>query len=722
MGLVFLLSFRIGLNVVDSNVIDVGYAGVIGADRVVDGDQLYGEGFSRDVERGDTYGPLNYLAYVPFEQALPWSGRWDELPAAHGAAIAFDLLVVAGLLLLGPRLRPGREGRAFGLALAYAWAAYPYTAFALETNSDDALVALTCVAALLALTIRPARSRLAAAARGAAVAAGAAVKFAPIVLAPLFAVYPARGRSRAAVFALALAAVLVLSVIPFVPDGGLRGALRPDHRLPGVPPLAVQHLGPHVDGVVAYGGQGARGGHGARSRVRPARARTAADGRPRGGRADRAPVGGDVLVLSLCGLARPVRAGDLPRRLPEPRRAGAGVVRGARAGGRPRLRRLVGPALALLALGWAATLWVPPFSDDSVNDLYVYRTFARPVLDGELPYRDAFFEYPPLAAPVIALPGLLGTGDHAFRLAFAGWTLLLAGAVVVLCGALAARTGGRVRRALLASAAMPLLCGAMLRTHFDLAPMALLLVALLLVVEERPRLGLTVLGLAAMTKGFPIVAAAPVLAWLAVRHGRRVAVEGGLALVGTIAVISAIAIAISAEGFRDSIRYQVDRPVQVESTAAAFLYALDGIGLGEARPGRGPPLGRPGAPRRRRRGRLPGRSPAGAGDAVRPSGRRAARRPASRGPRVARRGGGVRVPGQGPVPAVPRLDGAARRACLRLAHACACPGGGARHRADPDRVSGPVRRAPWTATRCPSPSSACATRRCSPSSRSSPLR
>ena len=221
-GLVFLLSFRIGLNVVDSNVIDVGYAGVIGADRVVDGDQLYGEGFSRDVERGDTYGPLNYLAYVPFEQALPWSGRWDELPAAHGAAIAFDLLVVAGLLLLGARLRPGREGRAFGLALAYAWAAYPYTAFALETNSDDALVALTCVAALLALTIRPARSRLAAAARGAAVAAGAAVKFAPIVLAPLFAVYPARGRSRAVVFALALAAVLVLSVIPFVPDGGLR--------------------------------------------------------------------------------------------------------------------------------------------------------------------------------------------------------------------------------------------------------------------------------------------------------------------------------------------------------------------------------------------------------------------------------------------------------------------------------------------------------------------
>ena len=183
-------------------MIDVGYAGVIGADRMVDGDQLYGEGFSTDVERGDTYGPLNYLAYVPFEQALPWSGSWDDLPAAHGAAISFDLLVVGGLLLLGVRLRPGRDGRLLGLALAYAWAAFPYTAFALETNSNDSLVALACVLAMLALTISPARTRLGAVAAASPSGAGAASKFVPLALAPLFAVYPARaarapGRVRA---------------------------------------------------------------------------------------------------------------------------------------------------------------------------------------------------------------------------------------------------------------------------------------------------------------------------------------------------------------------------------------------------------------------------------------------------------------------------------------------------------------------------------------------
>jgi hypothetical protein len=214
-GVVFLTAFRVGLNVASSNVIDVGYAGVIGADRIVDGKPLYGEGFSDDVERGDTYGPLTYLLYVPFEQAFPWSGRWDKLPAAHGAAIAFDLLAMGGLLLLGRRLRPGRDGAALGAALAFAWAAYPYTAFALETNSNDTLVAVSGVAAMLALTVR--RERLGAAARGVAIGLGTAAKFAPLALAPLFA-----RRGRTLLFALGLLVSVAVVVLPFVPDGGLR--------------------------------------------------------------------------------------------------------------------------------------------------------------------------------------------------------------------------------------------------------------------------------------------------------------------------------------------------------------------------------------------------------------------------------------------------------------------------------------------------------------------
>ncbi|MGI8631251.1 MAG: PepSY domain-containing protein [Solirubrobacterales bacterium] len=177
---VFLLGFRIVLNVLDSNVIDVGYAGVIGADLITSGDQLYGN-FPSDNHAGDTYGPLAYLLYVPFVETLGWSGRWDGLPAAHGAAIAFDLLVVAGLLLLGRRLRPGSAGTALGVTLAFAWTAFPYSAFALETNANDSLVAVAIVAVLLTAGSAPAR--------GATAALAAATKFAPLVLLPLLATH-----------------------------------------------------------------------------------------------------------------------------------------------------------------------------------------------------------------------------------------------------------------------------------------------------------------------------------------------------------------------------------------------------------------------------------------------------------------------------------------------------------------------------------------------------
>ena len=182
----FLIGFRVGLNMSDSGVIDVGYAGVVGADRITHGEPVYGN-FPADVSQGDTYGPANYLAYVPSELIWPWQGTWDDLPAAHGAAVAFDLLTFVLLIWLGLRIRPGPAGRKLAATLAFGWAAYPYTAYALESNSNDTLVAALLVAVLLALS-RPI-------ARGALAALATLTKFAPVVLAPMLATYapPAGG-------------------------------------------------------------------------------------------------------------------------------------------------------------------------------------------------------------------------------------------------------------------------------------------------------------------------------------------------------------------------------------------------------------------------------------------------------------------------------------------------------------------------------------------------
>jgi hypothetical protein len=212
LGVVFLLGFRIALNVTDSNVIDVGYAGVIGAERIVHGKSLYG-GYPSDNEHGDTYGPVNYEIYVPFEQAFGWSGKWDDLPAAHAAAIFFDLLATALLFLIGRRMR----GPTLGVALAYAWVSYPFTLYALESNSNDSLVGALVLAAVLAASYR---TELARAGRGSLTALAGLTKFAPLALAPLLATHGLSELSRVrraralALYAAGFAATAALVSIP----------------------------------------------------------------------------------------------------------------------------------------------------------------------------------------------------------------------------------------------------------------------------------------------------------------------------------------------------------------------------------------------------------------------------------------------------------------------------------------------------------------------------
>jgi hypothetical protein len=75
-------------------------------------------------------------------------------------------------------------------------------------------------------------------------------------------------------------------------------------------------------------------------------------------------------------------------------------------------------SLAGLATAFAVTVWVQPWADERVTDMWVYRADAAGFLHGQLPYRDVFFEYPPLAAPVIALPGVGGTGIDGYRIGF----------------------------------------------------------------------------------------------------------------------------------------------------------------------------------------------------------------------------------------------------------------------------------------------------------------
>jgi hypothetical protein len=224
---VFLVGFRVGLNIRDSNVIDVGYSGVIGAHRIVHGEMPYGhmpverslkpcgpkdlEGEIRERiqtngrcesanERGDTYGPVAYEAYVPAYAALGWSGHWDKLPAAHATSIAFDLLAILGLLLVGRRF----GGARLAVTLAFAWAAYPFTQYASSSNTNDSIMP-----ALLIFGFWLVSSPFL---RGSVLALAGWTKFAGLVLVPLWASYPeSRRLSGKALFVAGFAAATLVA-------------------------------------------------------------------------------------------------------------------------------------------------------------------------------------------------------------------------------------------------------------------------------------------------------------------------------------------------------------------------------------------------------------------------------------------------------------------------------------------------------------------------------
>jgi uncharacterized membrane protein len=232
---------------------------------------------------------------------------------------------------------------------------------------------------------------------------------------------------------------------------------------------------------------------------------------------------------------------------------------------------LAPPAISLAVL-WAVATTVGPFSDTTVNDLFVYRTYAELLAGGALPYVDFGFEYPPLAALPIWLAGLPGRDEATYAASFA----VLMAACALADQHLAARLAGERRAGLAVAwllALQPVAIGASVRTHFDPLPVALALGGLLALAAARPQLGFVLLGLGTMTKLFPGLLAVVAVVWLAARGERRAALRGAATFAAVVVLVS---LPLAGSGYVDSFRFHLDRPVQIESTPASVLFALGG--------------------------------------------------------------------------------------------------------------------------------------------------
>lgn len=215
--------------------------------------------------------------------------------------------------------------------------------------------------------------------------------------------------------------------------------------------------------------------------------------------------------------------------------------------------------------------------DRPSGDLQVYERYGERMLDGEIPYRDFFVEYPPGALPAFVVPELVADD---YRLAF-GLLMALCGVVTVaLAAVVLAHVGASPRRLTLALgflAAVPAALGPVFLQRYDLWPAALAAAAVAALVTGRGDTGFALLGVGAAAKVFPVV----LLPLALLRAGRRYARRGVVVFVAFGVAVSAAFVLLGPGGLWHTVSLQVRRGLQVESLGASLLLALGQLGAYE---------------------------------------------------------------------------------------------------------------------------------------------
>jgi hypothetical protein len=233
--------------------------------------------------------------------------------------------------------------------------------------------------------------------------------------------------------------------------------------------------------------------------------------------------------------------------------------------------------VALAVLVWLAPLQFGVYTDGALTDLPVYREVADRLAAGAVPYRDFALEYPPLAAVVFWLAGVL---PFSYAAAFSALMLaaLVATALAVLATARALDTTPLRRAAAgIAVALSPLALGAIVQTRYDLVLAAALGWLLWAAVTRRFAVMWALLVVAVLIKLVPLALIPVLIIWQRHHTGLGPALRGAAAAAAALVVVMLPFLVMSPSGTWDLAGYHIDRPLQIESSGSAYLLILHGL-------------------------------------------------------------------------------------------------------------------------------------------------
>ena len=214
------------------------------------------------------------------------------------------------------------------------------------------------------------------------------------------------------------------------------------------------------------------------------------------------------------------------------------------------------------------------------RDVHLYQRYTEALLNGHVPYRDFFMEYPPGALAVF-VPPAAATHSH-YNAAFKGLMALCGAIALVLVALVLVRLRASVTRmwiAVLLVAASPVALGPISLNTYDAWPALLTVAALALLLARREVLALALLGLAFAAKVYPVVLLPVALVWTWRTRGRRTALAAAGAFVGVALVVVLPFLVLAPHGLVESFRTQAVRGLQIESLGAQLLVAADHLGL-----------------------------------------------------------------------------------------------------------------------------------------------
>ena len=211
-----------------------------------------------------------------------------------------------------------------------------------------------------------------------------------------------------------------------------------------------------------------------------------------------------------------------------------------------------------------------------LSDVTLYYQWSNRILAGEIPYRDFFFDYPPLALPAILAPRLI---SGFAEITYGTYIVLLGATMASLSIGLAVTVRHILRRGsslakeegwrgylLLMLVALPLLL-----VRYDLWPILLTALALKATFKGRPMLAGIFLGLGIAAKLYPAVFLPAFVAYWLFEHGVGPTVRhiGGIG----VAVVAGILpfVLVAGPSLLDTAAFQQQRGLQLETLAGGLI-------------------------------------------------------------------------------------------------------------------------------------------------------